>query len=61
MMKVVRTILLFAAFLGLVLTVFYHIIPLEPIYNLPTQVDQLFASDTAFTIWLLVPLVVLFI
>ena len=60
-MKVVRTILLFVALLGLVLTVFYHIIPLEPIYNLPAQIDQIFASDTAFTIWLLVPLVVLFV
>ena len=60
-MKIIRTVLLFLALLGLILTIFYHIIPLEPIYNLPAQLDQFFAPDTAFTIWLIVPLAVLFI
>lgn len=60
-MKHVRGALLTVAFLGLTLAVLYHVIPLEPIYNLPPYVDQLFASDTAFTIWLIVPLLALFI
>ena len=60
-MKPLRFVLLFVALLGLVFTILYHIIPLEPIYNLPAQVDQVFASEMAFTIWLIAPLVVLFL
>ena len=60
-MKPLRAVLLLIALVGLILTVLYHIIPLEPIYNLPAQVDQLFASETAFTVWLIAPLLVLFI
>jgi RsiW-degrading membrane proteinase PrsW (M82 family) len=57
----IRAVLLTLVLIGLVLTVFYHIIPLEPIYDLPSYIDQYFTSDTAFTIWLLIPLAVLFI
>ena len=60
-MKPLRFVLLLIAFVGLVLTILYHIVPLEPIYNLPAQVDQIFASEMAFTIWLIAPLVVLFL
>jgi len=60
-MRGFRTLFVAFALVGLVLTIFYHIIPLESIYNLPPQIDQFFASETAFTIWLIVPLIALFI
>jgi hypothetical protein len=60
-MRTMRTVILAIAFLGLSMSVLYHIIPLEPIYNLPSQVDMIFASDLAFSIWLILPLLVLFI
>jgi hypothetical protein len=45
---------------GLVLAIFYHIIPLTPIYNFSAGIDKLFATDTMFTVWLIIPLLVLF-
>jgi hypothetical protein len=54
-------ILLGVAFAGLFISILYHVIPLEPIYNLPASVDKFFASDTSFTIWLIAPLLALFI
>lgn len=60
-MTFVRSVLLVIALLGLILTIFYHIIPLEPVYDLPSYIDQYFAPDLFRTIWLLVPLAVLFI
>ncbi len=57
----IRPVLLILAFTGLVLSILYHVIPLDPVFNLPSIVDQAFSSDLAFTIWLLIPLVVLFI
>ena len=47
--------------LGLVLAFLYHVIPLEPVYDLPASVDRFFASDGAFTLWLIAPLAILFI
>lgn len=60
-MKHIRAFVVGIALVGLSLAMLYHIIPLEPIYNLPPYVDQVFASDTAFTIWLIIPLLALFI
>ena len=60
-MMPLRAILFSLALLGLVLSIFYHIIPLEVVYDLPSQVDKIFASDKAFTIWLIAPLLTLLI
>ncbi|MFH1472949.1 MAG: hypothetical protein ABIF06_00855 [bacterium] len=60
-MRPIRTVLLLLALIGFIVAILYHIIPLEPIYNLPDIIDKFFISDTAFTIWLLIPLAVLFI
>ena len=60
-MRPLRAALLILALVGLVLTIFYHIIPLEPVYDLPSYIDKYFAPDTAYTIWLIAPLVILFI
>lgn len=59
--KAFKTLLLSLAFLGLVISMFYHVIPLEPIYDLPPVVDKVFASESLFTVWLLVPIIILFI
>jgi hypothetical protein len=45
---------------GLVLAIFYQVIPLTPIYNFSAGIDKLFATDTMFTVWLIIPLLVLF-
>jgi surface polysaccharide O-acyltransferase-like enzyme len=60
-MRHVRTALLIIALIGLSLAVLYHVIPLESVYDLPASVDKLFASDAAFTVWLILPLLVLFL
>jgi glucan phosphoethanolaminetransferase (alkaline phosphatase superfamily) len=61
MLRPLRTIFLSLMLLGLVISVLYHVVPLEPIYDLPVVVDQFFASDFALTIWLIIPLLALFI
>lgn len=48
------------ALLGLILTVFYHVVPIAPIYKLPAVLSPYFATTTAFTVWLIAPLVILF-
>jgi hypothetical protein len=48
------------ALIGLILTVFYHVVPIAPIYTLPSILNPYFATDTAFTAWLIAPLVILF-
>jgi len=45
---------------GLVLTVLYRVVPIAPVYALPKILTPYFATDTAFTAWLLAPLAVLF-
>ncbi len=57
----VRKTLHFVAALGLFATILYHVVPLESVYDLPAQVDQIFSSETMLTFWLLAPLLVLFI
>ncbi len=56
-----RTILLAAVFICLSMAMLYHVIPLDSIYDLPTYIDKYFASETMFTVWLIVPLIALFI
>jgi hypothetical protein len=58
--KFVGAGLLAVATAGLVLAIFYHVIPLTPVYNFSAGIDKLFATDTMFTFWLLIPLLVLF-
>lgn len=48
------------AFIGLLIMVFYQIIPITPVYKLPAVLDPYFATDTAFAAWLIAPLVILF-
>ena len=60
-MQVLRIVLVSLATLGLVVAFFYHVIPLAPLYHFPKLLDPYFASASLFTIWLIVPLVVLFI
>ncbi len=58
--KLIGSGLLAIATAGLVLAIFYQIIPLIPVYNFSAGIDKLFATDTMFTIWLIIPLLVLF-
>lgn len=58
--KFARALLLSAAFVGLLISIFYHIIPLESVYNFSTTIDKLFISDMAFNFWLIAPLLLLF-
>lgn len=60
-MRHARVVLLSVALIGLVLAMLYHIIPLEPIFDLPSYVDKFFSSETALTLWLIIPLLALFI
>ena len=53
--------LLAVATAGLILAIFYHVIPLNPVYNFSAGIDKLFATDMMFTIWLIIPLLALFI
>jgi hypothetical protein len=45
---------------GLLLSIFYHVVPIDSVYHFSSVVNNLFASETAFTIWLIAPLVLLF-
>ncbi len=60
-MQFLRTVLVSLSLIGLVVTILYHVIPLEPIYNLPPLVDKIFASELNYSLWLLAPILVLFI
>ena len=56
-----RILVLALALAGLLLAVFYHTIPISPVFDLPDALDRFFATDTTFTLWLIVPLIALFI
>ena len=60
-MQILRISLVSISLIGLMLSILYHLIPLEPIYNLPPIVDKIFATDLDYTLWLIAPLLVLFI
>jgi hypothetical protein len=66
-LKTLRPVILTISLVGLTISILYHIIPLAPLHsllssiNLPFGIDQIFASDIAFTIWLIVSLIALFI
>ena len=56
-----KMILLVVVTLGLIVTFFYSIIPIAPLYHFPAIFDRFFASPTALTAWLIAPLLALFI
>ena len=58
--KFIRLTLLGVAFLGLVTSVFYHIIPIASIYEFPSVMDKFFKTDIAYSAWLIAPLLILF-
>ncbi len=55
-----KTILQSIALAGLVLTVLYHIIPVTPLYALPSILTPFFVPTIAYTLWLTLPLILLF-
>jgi len=58
--KAIRLLLLAIGLLGLVIAIFYRIIPITSIYNFPSFIDKLFVPDLAYTAWLIAPLIILF-
>lgn len=60
-MKLLKMILLAVAIFGLLISIFYHVIPIESVYDLPAIMDKYFSSEKAFTIWLILPVIALFI
>ena len=57
----VRAVILSVMLVGLIVSILYNVLSVDSVYNLPSQLDRLFASDTAFTVWLILPLIALFI
>lgn len=60
-MKYIRAAGMAVLFTGLLISISYHVIPILPVFDFAPAIDMLFASDTAFTAWLILPLVVLFL
>ena len=60
-MGAIRSLISLVALLGLVVALFYHVLPVEGVYDLPLQLDNIFSSEKMFTVWLIVPLLALFI
>lgn len=56
-----KSILLIIASLGLIISFLYHVVPATGIYHFPSMMNLIFASDQAFTAWLIAPLIALFI
>ncbi|MDB5194066.1 MAG: hypothetical protein JWN50_80 [Parcubacteria group bacterium] len=54
-----KTFLAGLLLIGLIITVFYHIVPIAPVYKIPSLLDPYFSTDTAFTAWLIAPLALL--
>ena len=55
----IKTVLLFIAFIGIIISILYNIIPVAPVYTLPAVLDKFFLPDISFTLWLLVPIAVM--
>lgn len=60
-MKMVRLIVLSLCALGLIITILYQNLNLGTLYGLPPQIQAFFTGDLALTIWLILPLLALFI
>ena len=59
--KYLKVFLLVVSIIGLIISILYHIVPINPIYHFPSMMDQFFAPDQIFTIWLIVPVVILLV
>jgi len=59
--SLIRALISLIALLGLLVAFLYHVIPIEGVYELPAELDKYFSSDNAFTLWLIAPLLALFI
>jgi hypothetical protein len=55
----IRTTLAALLLIGLIIMIFYRIVPIAPIYKLPSLLDPYFNTDIAFTAWLIGPLIAL--
>lgn len=58
--RFIKAGLLSIALLGLILVTLYHVVPLGDVYDFSNTLDKIFASDTALTAWLIIPLLILF-
>ena len=45
---------------GLVISIFYQVLPITPVYDFSAGIDSLFSSDKMLTVWLILPLILLF-
>ncbi len=57
--RYLKLVLLIIAIVGLVISVLYHIVPIAPIYHFPSILNQFFAPEQIFTVWLIAPLAIL--
>jgi len=55
----IKVVLLFIAFIGIIISILYHIIPVASVYTLPVVLNPFFLPDLSFTLWLLVPIAVM--
>lgn len=55
----IKVALLFIAFIGIIISILYNIIPVAPVYTLPAVLDKFFLPNLSFTLWLLVPIAVM--
>jgi hypothetical protein len=56
-----KLILLVLVTIGLFVAFLHNVVSVGAVYSFPTGLDKFFASPTAFTAWLIAPLLVLFI
>ena len=56
-----RLIVLSLGAAGLLVTILYQNLNLGTLYDLPPQIETFFTGDLALTIWLILPILALFI
>lgn len=59
--KLAKALALSIAFVGLVISTLYHVVPIESVYNFSPFIDNFFSSNMAYNFWLIAPLIALFI
>lgn len=57
----IKIVLLLIAFIGIIISILYNIIPVAPVYTLPSVLEKFFLPDLSFTLWLLIPIAVMFL
>ncbi|MDO8565235.1 MAG: hypothetical protein Q7R67_01250 [bacterium] len=60
-MKMLRLVVLSLGAAGLLITILYQNLNLGTLYDLPPQIEAFFTGDLALTIWLILPILALFI